>query len=93
MKDIIIDLQNYDTWKIHLTIAISFISSKDVDEERLMHAKSDNVELMSYDNVNDINDKLFQSIRSRYQGDLETPMERLRTNSSCFQNWHTVKSH
>ena len=27
-----------------------------------MHAKSDNVELMSYDNVNDINDKLFESL-------------------------------
>ena len=47
MRDIIIDLQNSDTWKIHLTIAISFIPSK-VDEERLMHAKSENVELMSY---------------------------------------------
>ena len=47
LKDIIIDLQNSDTWKIHLTIGISFISPKDVDEELLMHAKSDNVELMS----------------------------------------------
>ena len=51
MRDIIIDLQNSDTRKIHLTIAINFIPSKDVDEERLMHAKSENVELMSY-NVN-----------------------------------------
>ena len=51
LRDIIIDLQNSDTWKIHLTIAISFIPSKDVDEEHLMHAKSENVELMSY-NVN-----------------------------------------
>ena len=93
MKDIIIDLQNSDTWKIHLTIAISFISSKDVDEVCLMHARSDNVELMSYDNVNDIKDKLFESLRPRHQGDLETSMERLRTNSSCFQNWNTVKSY
>ena len=51
LRDIITDLQNSDTWKIHLTIAISFIPLKDVDEERLMHAKSENVELMSY-NVN-----------------------------------------
>ena len=84
LKDIIIDLQNSDTWKIHLTIEISLISSKHVDEERLMHAKSDNVELMSYDNVNDINNKLFESLSSRYHGDLETSMERLRTNSSYF---------
>ena len=93
MRDIIIDLQNCDTWKIHLTIAISFISSTDVDEECLMHAKSDNVEVMSYGNVNDINDKLFESLRSRCQGHSETSMERSRINSSCFQNWNTVKSH
>ena len=58
-----------------------------------MHARSDNVELMSYDNVNDIKDKLFESLCPRYQGDLETSMERLRTDSSCFQNWNTVKSY
>ena len=55
---------------------MSFIPSKDVNEERLMHAKSDNVEIMSHDNVNDINDKLFESLRSRYQGNSETSMER-----------------
>ena len=85
LKDIIIDLQNSDTWKIQLTISISFISSKDVDEERLMHAKKDNVELMSYDNVNGINDKLFESLHSRYQDDLETSMERLRTTLHAFK--------
>ena len=42
MKDIIIDFLESDKWKIHLTIAIDFISSKDVEEERLMHSKRDN---------------------------------------------------
>ena len=51
MRDIIIDLQNFDTWIIHLTIAITFIPSEDVAEGCLMYAKSENVELMS-DNVN-----------------------------------------
>ena len=37
LKDIIIDLENSDTWKIQLTVAINFISFKDVDEERVMH--------------------------------------------------------
>ena len=32
-----IDLQNSDTWKIELTIAINFISSKDAEEEHVMH--------------------------------------------------------
>ena len=37
-----INLQKYDTWKIQLTIVINFISSKYVDEERVMHSKSNN---------------------------------------------------
>ena len=39
LKDIIINLQKSDTWKIQLTIPFNFISSKDVDEERVMHSK------------------------------------------------------
>ena len=70
-----IDLQNSaKSRKIQLTIAISF-SSKDVNEEHVMHAKSDNVEFMSYSNVIDIVDELFESLRSRYHGNLETSME------------------
>ena len=33
-------------WKIQLTMAIIFFSSKDTDETRIMHAKSNNVEIM-----------------------------------------------
>ena len=36
-RDIIIDFQNSDTWKIQVTIAINFISSKHVEEECVMH--------------------------------------------------------
>ena len=35
-RNILIDLQNSDEWKIQL-IAINFISSKDAEEERVMH--------------------------------------------------------
>ena len=43
-KNIIINnLKKSDTWKIQLTIAINFISSKDIDEERVMHSTSDNI--------------------------------------------------
>ena len=34
-----------DTWKIQLTIAITFISSISNDEEHVMHSKSDNIEI------------------------------------------------
>ena len=37
LRDIIIDLQESDTWKIQLTIEINFVSSKDPEEERVMH--------------------------------------------------------
>ena len=50
---IAINLQKSDTWKIQLTIAINFISSKDVDEEHVMNSKSNNIEYMLYDNAND----------------------------------------
>ena len=59
---------------MQLTIAINFISSKDVDEERVMHSKSDNIELMLYDNANEVVNKVFESLLSRYQIDLETLM-------------------
>ena len=35
----IIDLQNLDMWKIQLTTAVNFISSKDAEEERVMHSR------------------------------------------------------
>ena len=39
LRDIIIDLQSSDTWKIQLTIAINFISSKDAEKEYVMHSE------------------------------------------------------
>ena len=59
MRDIILNLQISDRWTIQLTIVINFISSKDIDEERVMHSKSDSKDFMPYDNVNE-DDKCFQ---------------------------------
>ena len=64
LKDIIYDLKNSDTWKIQLTVAISFISSKDNDEEHLMHLKSDNIEIMIDDKADQVIEELFQSLFS-----------------------------
>ena len=57
---------------MQLTIAINFISSKDVDEEIAMQSKSDSKEFMIYDNANNVVDEIFESLLSRYQSDLET---------------------
>ena len=37
LKDIIINLQKLDAWKILSAISINFISSKDINEEQKMH--------------------------------------------------------
>ena len=75
MRDIITDLQTFGTRKFQLTIAINFISAKDVDEERVMHPKSNNTEIMTYHNANDVVDELFESLLSRYQIVLQISMK------------------
>ena len=45
LSNIINDLKNQGQWKIQLTMEINFISSKDSNETRTMHTKSDNIEL------------------------------------------------
>ena len=77
MRNIIIDTQNSDTWKIQLTTAINFTSSKDAEEERVMHSRSNNIKFKSYTNATKVDDELFESLRSRYQGNLETSMRRI----------------
>ena len=48
-------ISNSLTWKIQLTITISFISSTDDnDEERVMYSKSDNIEIMISDEANGV---------------------------------------
>ena len=75
MRNIIINLQNSDAWKIQLTIAINFISSKDVAEERVTQSSSDNIKFTLHSDANEIVDKFFKSLCSRYQQSLETSMK------------------
>ena len=46
-RDIIIDLQNSDTWKIQLTSAINFFSSRDAEEcnasKHVVHSNSESI--------------------------------------------------
>ena len=54
-------------------------SSLDINEIQIMHTKSDNIELMSGTETNDVINELFKSFLRRYQEGLETKM-----NRSCF---------
>ena len=74
MRNIIIDIQSFNTWKIQLTIAINFISSKDVEEQRVMHSSSNNIKFTPYNDAKEVVRKLFCSLHSRYQENLETSM-------------------
>ena len=75
MRNVIIDLQNSGAWTIQLTIAINFISSKDAEEEHVIHSSSSNIKFTPYSDANDVIDKLFQSLLSKYQENLETSMK------------------
>ena len=56
-----------------LTIANNFISSIDNnDEEHLMHSKSDNIEIMINDEADEVIKGLFDSLKNRYQNNLES---------------------
>ena len=67
LKNIIRDLQRLKVWKIQITAAINFNSSKNAGEEHKMYTTSDNVKFMCYNDVNDVVNELFESFLLRYQ--------------------------
>ena len=72
LQNIINCIRKTDIWEIQLTTAVNFISSKDNDEERVIHSKGDNIEIMINDKPEDIIEDPFQSLFSSYQIGLET---------------------
>ena len=54
LKDIINNLKKSDTCKIQSTVENNFISSIDNDKERVMHSKSDNIEIISNDETQEV---------------------------------------
>ena len=55
---------------------------KDGKEERVMHSSSGNKKFAPYGDANDVTDKFFKSLRSRYQQNLETSIR-----GSDFHFW------
>ena len=66
---------------IQLTIAINFTSSKDSDETRTMHAKSNNVEIMTGSETDEVIEELLKSFLQKYQEGLE---ESTRGSANLF---------
>ena len=69
------NLQKTDTQKIQSTIAINFVSFKDIDEEHVLHSKSHNMEIMIRDEADEVIKEIFKSLLSRYQIGLETSIK------------------
>ena len=67
LRDMINNHKTHGEWKIQLTMQITFISSLDTGEFRIMNSKSDNVEIMMGIETDDIIDELFESFLKKYQ--------------------------
>ena len=69
------DHKNQGEWKIQLTMAINFISSKYSNETPTIHRKSDNIEMMIDNETDEIIEELFNCLWQRYQNNLEESMK------------------
>ena len=61
LSDMMNDHKTQSVWKIQLTMQINFISSKNSDETRSMHTISDNTEIITCSETNDIIEELRKS--------------------------------
>ena len=75
LSDTINDHKSQGERKIQLKMIINFISSKDCNETRTMHTKSDNIEIMIGNETDEIIKKLFESLLQKYQEGLEKSMK------------------
>ena len=72
LRELISDYKNKGEWKLQLIAEINFISLKPgSDETRVMHTKSDNEEIMTGSDTNEIIEELFESFLQRYEQNLE----------------------
>ena len=66
------NLKDSDTGKIQLTIANNFISSIGNDEERLMHSKSDNINIIIKVEAAEVIKEIFDLLKNRSQNNSES---------------------
>ena len=75
LVDMINDHKTQSEWTIQLTAVINFISFKpDSDETRIMHTKSDNIEIIIDNDTDEVIDELFKSLLEKHQENLEEKM-------------------
>ena len=90
LKDVIDNHKARGEWKIQLIMRIIFVSFIDANETRVMHTKSDNIEIMSGIETSDVINELIKSFFIRYQEGLET---KLMGNSFTFERVDLLEYH
>ena len=74
LKGIINDYKTQGEWKIQLIMVVTFISSIDSNENRIMHTKSNNIKIMMGNEADEIIEELFESLLEKYEERLEEKM-------------------
>ena len=75
LRELINYYKNKGEWKVQLTAEINFISlNPGSDETRIMHKRSDNIEIMIGDDNEDIFEELFKSFLQKYEENLQNKM-------------------
>ena len=72
LKDIINNLKKSDTWKMQLTILNNLISFIDNDEERVIHSKSYELEIITNHEADEVIKELFDLLKNVYKSNLES---------------------
>ena len=76
LRELIEEYKLKGEWKVQLTIEVNFISLKPgSDETRIMYPRSDNVEVMFGDDMDDIIEQLFESLLQKYEENLQSKMK------------------
>ena len=55
---------------------LTLFLQKNAEEERVIHLRNNNIKIASYNDANYVVDELLESLRSKYQGNLEISMRR-----------------
>ena len=75
LNDLTGDHKTQGEWNIQLIMAINFTSSKGSDKTHTMHTKSDNIEIMKGNEIDQITEELFNSLLEGYKKNLEESMK------------------
>ena len=81
MSNIVNYHKTQDEWNIQLTVEINSFLSKDPNEIRTMHSKSDNIEIMIGNETDEIIEDFFESLLQKYRKGLEESMRVFQANA------------